>query len=502
MKTPPIIVFIIMVIFLYFFNCSDFNKSENKSDGLIKGSFFENGKPCSLRINLHNAQNKLFLKYASSGNDGNFVFSGLDYGSYYLITHPADKGTEMPLQWRTQEINISKKSPEYDLSPVDGWSVNVIKPFDCCSFDLSILKNYKHLAFQWTPYCTEAQYEIEITDIFNDRVYKSGLIENHQFFFNGFFPDSTKLSKGVYRWTLKVLPKNNEWMGLSNFYDFSIGETCDHQVFGGTYVELDFPGWYTRVIQKFDLVNFLDKCYLLTTTLNAGQVPILGPKLGEKQKFFYDKKIMFAYSGQPIHLGKKFIDGKSIPFSILLHEMAHNFQIGGLPGFPKILLDDKMNNNNAGFCFSEGLATLNSMYVAEKILQENVSEEIKIVIENDRKKMIDTYSEALNYYEKSGNDYIKLTPDVVDGIFYYLGNKYSWDIFSQFFKIFQENKNTDKIYNLVQSKESKMLSVIIGSLSVACKDDLREKFLIWGFPFDDQFYRTIYPLIQKSLTQN
>lgn len=504
-KTPGIkikfinLLAINLLIFLsyYYSNC---NKSIEKSVGSIKGRFLENGTPCSLRINLHNADNKLFLKSENSGSDGYFSFSGLDFGKYYLITHPADKGTEMPLQWRTSNINISKDAPNYKLSPVDGWSVTIVQPIDYSTFDIGILDNFSSIKFQWTPYYKEALYEIELVDIFRERIFYSGEIEGNEYYFNGYFPDSTQLSEGVYRWTLKVLPKNSEWTGLSNFYDFAIGEECTHKIFESKYIELDFPQWYHRVIKKFDLLTLLDKCYLLTTVLNAGQVPELGPKLGEKQQLYYDKKIMFAHSGQPIHLGKKFIDGKSVPLSTILHEMAHNFQIGGLYGFPQILLDGEMKDKNASFCFSEGLATLNSIYVVEKISDEILNNELKEIIQKEKTRMRANYIKALEYYEVSGNNFNKLTPDVIDGIFYYLGDQYDWDIFPQFFKIFLRNDINDSIYKLINSEESKMLSVIISSLSVSCGTDLREKFREWGFPFDDQFYDQIFQKVRSSLT--
>jgi hypothetical protein len=257
--------------------------------------------------------------------------------------------------------------------------------------------------------------------------------------------------------------------------------------------------WYASVIQEFDLLNLLDKCYLLEKELNAGQVPVLGPKLGEKQIFFYDRKIMFAHSGQPIHFGKKFVHGDEIPFSIFLHEMAHNFQIGGLPGFPKLLLDEDLDHAHSGFCFSEGLATLAAMYGAEMLQSAVLNPKMNNVIRAERIKMRANFYEALRYYEESGNNFKNLTPDVVNGILYLLGDTYGWTIFPKFFKIFLEDDVTRQIYEQVNHKESRSMSVLICALSMSCNHDLVTDFMNWGFPVDLQFCNQISPLMGKII---
>ncbi|UCE06343.1 MAG: hypothetical protein JSW07_22675, partial [bacterium] len=64
--------------------------------GVIAGLFLENTEPCSLQINLHRWDNKLYFGNTVSGKNGYYAYTDLPLGSYYLITHPV---TEMPLQW-------------------------------------------------------------------------------------------------------------------------------------------------------------------------------------------------------------------------------------------------------------------------------------------------------------------------------------------------------------------------------------------------------------------
>ena len=492
-------LFLLTTIISFLIHNSNFGEEVMLEKGSIKGTFLEHGKPCSLRINLHNADNKLFLKYAFSDSSGIFSFQNLDFGNYYLITHPADRGAEMPLQWRTTEIRLNSTNPECLLNPIEGWSVNILNPEDGKEFSEEDIQNDLTSGFQWTAYDGKAQYEIEIKDIYDQQICNSGKISKKSFLFKDCFADTNKLKTKVYRWSLKVYPNDNKWYGESNFYDFSFGELCSHTIFEANHVKLDFPKWYSSVIQEFDLLTVLDKCYLLEKELNAGQVPVLGPKIGEKQEFFYDSKIMFAHSGQPIHLGKKFISGDDISFMILLHEMAHNFQIGGLPGFPKLLLDENLDNSNSGFCFSEGLATLAAMYAAEMLQPVDLNPRMHKDINSARIEMRAKFYEALKSYEESGDKFENLTPDVVDGILYLLGDTYGWDIFPRFFRIFQENDNTKQIYEQVKAQELRSMSVIICALSTTCKKNLVDDFVNWGFPVDDQFYGEISPLMGEII---
>jgi hypothetical protein len=472
----------------------------NIGEGTISGEFLENGKPCSLRINLHNAINKLYLRNTASNKNGKFVFNNLKNDTYYLITHPAGTGLNLPLQWHTDNIELNDHNPEYHLPAVDGWSVKILEPQDSDTFAIDVIKNMKPIEFSWTEYNGEAEYEIEIIDIHDQQKFNSGRIPDTKFLFKGVFSDGSLLKKNVYRWTLTVYPINNEWQGVTNFYDFSIGDLCSDARYEGTYIVMNFPKWYSSIIKEYDLIDFLDRCYLLVKELSAGQVPVLGPKLGEKQEFFYDKKIMFAHSGQPIHIGKKFVDGNNVVFNILLHEMAHNFQIGGLPGFPKLLLNENLDNFQAGFCFSEGLATLASMYAAERLSPEETNESMLQVIRTERKKMRDTYYEALNYYLESGIKFENLTPDVVDGMLYTVGDKYGFEVFPKFFKIFHENEMTKQIYKLAGEEESKILAVLVSALSAASEEDLIDDFLYWEFPIDIQFYKNVSPLIKNVVS--
>jgi hypothetical protein len=139
------------------------------------------------------------------------------------------------------------------------------------------------------------------------------------------------------------------------------------------------------------------------------------------------------------------------------------------------------------------------MYAAEMLQPVNLNPRMHKVINAARIEMRAKFYEALKSYEESGNQFENLTPDVVDGILYLLGDTYGWDIFPRFFRIFQENDNTKQIYEQVKAQELKSMSVLICALSITCKKNLVYDFVNWGFPVDHQFYSQISSLMEEII---
>jgi hypothetical protein len=467
--------------------------------GEIHGLFFENAAPCSLQINIHNAVTGLYFGKTETDSNGVFVFSNLPYGKYYLITHPAGVGVRMPLQWKTDSLEVTKKHPQYIVSQVDGFVAKTIYPQDGESLDLEEVSDQNPLIFRWKPYCTAARYEIEVYITDKSQDFISNRIDTCMLVFNGVFPDGSHFKKRLYRWELRVYPDRSEWIGTSKPQDFTVGDLGKINTYEGKYIKLEFPRWYESTIETLDLIHLLDNCYLLEKQLTVGQVPMLEPLPGEKQAFLYDPTITFAYSGNPIHFGKNHINENTFPLFLTFHEMGHNFQFGGLPGFEYLMGSENYERTLIFFGFAEGLATLASLYITEKIDKNDLKPAVRDLFTDENKSMRERFGTALEFYEKQGPDRNHITPDIIDGICIRLGDQYGWDIFPDFFRIFLKNDINDQIFQLAGDDDTKRTTIYVAAFSVAAGDDLRRKFHNWDFPLDNKYYRTILPLVHESL---
>jgi hypothetical protein len=482
-----------MIFYPVHFVCSQQNT------GVIAGLFLEDNKPCSLRINLHNGETGLYFGKTESGNNGHYAFTHLPFDRYYLITHPVGVGERMPLQWRSKIIEINAQNPVYILSMVDGFSVKNLYPTDRITIDFKNISSENPLEFFWEPYDGPAEYEVGIFSTDSTQKFKSGRIKEPFYNFNGRFDDNSKLKNRLYRWVLTVHPKDCDWTGSSRAQDLCFHDNCTLKIYKGQFVKLEFPKWYEPTIRKLDLLTVLDICYQLEKELAADHIPTEGPKTGEKQAFFYDSKISFAHSGQPIHFGKSLINEGDFPFNIAFHEMAHNFQFGGLPGFMHLLGGEYYNKTSISFGFAEGLATLANLYITEKIKDSDINPNSLSLIREGREKMRRDHGTALRFYEQNSSDHQRITPDIIDGMMIHLGDQYGWDMFPKFFRIFLKNSTVNEIYALAGEDNSKRTTIIVAAFSAAAGTDLKNQFIKWDFPIDEKFYQTILPSVRRYI---
>ena len=489
-----------IVLVLMIGSCFQFNEvvaADNR--GEIRGVFFENEEPCSLQINIHNAITGLYFGKVVTDSNGIFTISNLPFGKYYLITHPVDVGVRMPLQWKTVDLEINEAKPKFKVRYVDGFAVKIFYPQDGENVDLEKVNDQNPLNFSWKPYCSDANYEIEIYSTDTTQYFNSGRINTAKYSFNGIFQDGSRFKRRLYRWQLKVYSEDTEWIGIGKPQDLVIGDLGIINNYEGDYIRLDFPKWYESTIDTLDLIQLLDTCYLLEKELAAGQFPSLGPLPGEKQVLLYDPSITFAYSGNPIHFGKRHITENNFPLFLTFHEIGHNFQFGGLPGFASLMGDSYYNPNPIFFGFSEGLATLASLYITEKIDKNILKPLVKDMFEAENKSMRMKFGSALEFYENHQPDRNHITPDIIDGILIRLGDRYGWDIFPVFFRIFLENEINDQIYQLAGDDEVKRITIFVTAFSAVAREDLREQFRKYDFPVDDQYFQVILPLVKQSL---
>ena len=109
------------------------------------------------------------------------------------------------------------------------------------------------------------------------------------------------------------------------------------------------------------------------------------------------------------------------------------------------------------------------------------------------------YLLALETFEQSGADKERVTPDILDGMCIRLGDKCGWERFPFFFKIFLKNKVTSQILELAGTDDTKRITVFVAAFSVAFGEDLRDQFKMWDFPVNDDFYKTIFPMVKQCI---
>jgi len=121
------------------------------------------------------------------------------------------------------------------------------------------------------------------------------------------------------------------------------------------------------------------------------------------------------------------------------------------------------------------------------------------MFEAENKSMRTKFISALEFYENHQPDRNHITPDIIDGILIRLGDRYGWDIFPVFFRIFLENDINDQIYQLAGDDEVKRITIFVTAFSAVAREDLREQFRKYDFPVDDQYFQVILPLVKQSL---
>lgn len=256
---------------------------------------------------------------------------------------------------------------------------------------------------------------------------------------------------------------------------------------------LTYPAEFSMVSAGNHIPFVIDAAYGLEKEL-TGVKPVGGDTLRFVFHPLYDGA---AIEGDPIYLGPG-MWGKSPLWFVYFHEMGHNFcnafarfrQLYPLqPSVPPGTMP-------ANVLFYEGFASLPAMYVYDQIEHKpTLLETDSAVINNIRNDWHDVrarFAKAWSEY-KMHPSYVLLDPDIIDGMFLELTEKYGWEIFRKFYRLLRPAHQELPVFNVRLAHDTPDLqrtraTLTVAALSAAAGVDLRRQFESWGFPIDGTLF--------------
>ena len=209
--------------------------------------------------------------------------------------------------------------------------------------------------------------------------------------------------------------------------------------------------------------------------------------------------------GNPITLGLNGLcpdreDGALLAYRPSLHEVGHVFlteskyswQVRGGSNIPV--------SRRPGHTWVEALANLGVVYAGRELerdlsvvgLSPNAEPGMSL-LESSGSQRRDHLLSRLKSYESSNDTYQTIGTSPLTGILVTLGDKYGWDMWHRFFRIFRLGHAQDRVWDTVGvlPDEVQFHTIIMAALGAAAGDDLRPYFEAWRFPIDDELYDQI-----------
>jgi PKD repeat protein len=209
-----------------------------------------------------------------------------------------------------------------------------------------------------------------------------------------------------------------------------------------------------------------------------------------------------GYNGNPVVLGSNLDTGASCliegsangpAWGIYFHEMGHNFTLSS-----RRFTDFAFVGTNPTYV--EGLATAMAMYAGRNLLAFSTLYGLP-------QNAIDTLQSShlvwshsgstpsLDAYVAAGSNYQMITADVLDDMLMTLMDKYGYSFFRRFMSVFLP---VDAPYPFQIQSQAQQATFFVAALSAAVGSDLRATFRgQWGFPIDDNYWASSYPLLAQ-----
>ena len=132
-------------------------------------------------------------------------------------------------------------------------------------------------------------------------------------------------------------------------------------------------------------------------------------------------------------------------------------------------------------------------FLAYKPVMHRGAEPAKSLIQRWGSQRREQLLSRLIDYELSNDTYETVRKSTRTEMLVMLGDKYGWDMWQRFFRIFHLGPAQDRLWNMVGvlPDEVQFHSAIIAALSAAAGEDLRPLFEAWHFPIDDDLYNRI-----------
>jgi len=216
-------------------------------------------------------------------------------------------------------------------------------------------------------------------------------------------------------------------------------------------------------------------------------------------------------SGNPIVIGTNFYEPAGAcfefdaelgtlhhGFGLLFHELGHNFT------WTHIEFADFADAGD-GFAYSEGMATVASMFACEALLRAGtelgLSPEIRNSLEESwlcwRNRMAGSW---LADYIDAGADYENFDPNIVDEIFWTMAQEYGYGVFYRFYSSLLPREVGNFPFPMSTAVEQATFFAL--AMSEATGVDQKARFRDdWGFPIDDTAWELMQPYVSLKIAQ-
>jgi hypothetical protein len=260
----------------------------------------------------------------------------------------------------------------------------------------------------------------------------------------------------------------------------------------GSRTVFSYPEGYDSLVTRYDVLPVVDAAYEREMSL-SGMAPIGGDTLHFIFNPFFGGA---AIEGDPIYLGPG-MWGRGPLWFVYFHEMGHNF-VNASARFRQLyplemkLVPGPLPTN---ILFYEAWASLPAMYVFDQLRQEMKASGIPeasldhVLTEWHGTKT--RFQKAWALY-KTKPDFSALNPDVVDGMFLELQERFGWTLFKKWFAIMRPATETlplfgERLPDLPDLRKTRC-TLTAAALSAAAGSPLQKEFREWGFPIDEELF--------------
>jgi hypothetical protein len=257
------------------------------------------------------------------------------------------------------------------------------------------------------------------------------------------------------------------------------------------------PERYDSVLTRYNVLPVVDAAYEYELEL-TGTTPVGGDSVRFVFNPFFGGA---AIEGNPIYLGPGMC-GKAPLWFVYFHEMGHNFANASARFRQLYPLEMKLAPGPlpTHILFYEGWASLPAMYVFDKFAGQKalpgVADSVLLSVLADWNSTRARFAKAWTTY-KQKPAFTALNPDVLDGMFLELQERFGWKAFENFFSLMRPPGEPLPLFDERLAQDTWDLratrsTLTAAALSVAASVKLDGEFKRWAFPIDDSLFARAY----------
>ena len=254
-----------------------------------------------------------------------------------------------------------------------------------------------------------------------------------------------------------------------------------------------YPEGFDSIITRYDVLRVVDAAYGYELALT-----LTNPIGGDSIRFVFNPFFGgAAIEGDPVFLGPG-MWGKNPLWFVYFHEMGHNFvnvaaRFRQLYPLEKRLVPGPLPTH---ILFYEAWASLPAMYAYDIIdrfhSSNGILDSVLPSVRSEWRVTRARFEKAWKIY-KEKPVYNALNPDVVDGMFLELQQRFGWKVFEKFFVIMHPVAETLPLFDYRLPNDTADLrttrcTLTAAALSAAAGSDLHEQFKEWAFPIDEGLF--------------